>query len=386
MKQVRVLIILLTCFVGVSGFVFHLNAASASSVRSVGGINNTPPVAVNDTYQAEVNTPLSIPATGVLSNDSDEDERLYTVSGGGNDDQLRIVDPYSATTMAAITMTLAGFTVERGLGLATHPQTGELYAILRLNGQTGRQLVMINPATGVATNIGNLGDQFAGITFATDGTLYGVTGDGATISETLFIIDTETATPTLLLPLGNGDDGETIAYNPDDGLLYHASGHSGPCTSNDLSSCVVFEKIDLTPPYTITNIPISDTALINEEAQALVYWPAISGFLWKQNHGIGPLFQVTIVQTPTLIGEMDHQAKGLAFAGDPLTAVLDDAPAMGDLVLNPDGSFVYTPTLDFVGTITFTYHANDRWSDSNVATVTIHVGVRYLYLPVILKP
>src|SRR4029077_12508671 len=38
-----------------------------------------------------------------------------------------------------------------------------------------------------------------------------------------------------------------------------------------------------------------------------------------------------------------------------------------------DGSFTYTPTKDFFGTDTFTYHAFDGVNSSNIATVTITV-------------
>ncbi|MBN1140036.1 MAG: tandem-95 repeat protein [Anaerolineae bacterium] len=59
--------------------------------------------------------------------------------------------------------------------------------------------------------------------------------------------------------------------------------------------------------------------------------------------------------------------------GDTLTATLDSAPASGTLALAVDGSFVYTPTLNMTGVVTFTYHANDGLADSNRATVTITV-------------
>jgi VCBS repeat-containing protein len=60
--------------------------------------------------------------------------------------------------------------------------------------------------------------------------------------------------------------------------------------------------------------------------------------------------------------------------GDPLTAVLDTGPSDGTLTLSLDGSFSYTPNVDFAGVDTFTYHANDGTLDSNVATVTITVN------------
>jgi uncharacterized delta-60 repeat protein len=59
--------------------------------------------------------------------------------------------------------------------------------------------------------------------------------------------------------------------------------------------------------------------------------------------------------------------------GTPVTAVLATAPANGTLVLNADGSFDYTPNLNFVGTDTFTYRATDGVFASAPATVTITV-------------
>ncbi|MDT5196330.1 MAG: hypothetical protein QOH20_3084, partial [Mycobacterium sp.] len=41
--------------------------------------------------------------------------------------------------------------------------------------------------------------------------------------------------------------------------------------------------------------------------------------------------------------------------GDPLTATVVTGPAHGDLTLNPDGSFTYTPDANYNGTDTFTY-------------------------------
>lgn len=59
--------------------------------------------------------------------------------------------------------------------------------------------------------------------------------------------------------------------------------------------------------------------------------------------------------------------------GEPLTAIIDSPTASDSLILNPDGSFLYIPGLDFTGQDSFTYHANDGTLDSNPATVTIQV-------------
>lgn len=235
---------------------------------------------------------------------------LYTVSSNG-DDQLRTVDPLTALTLSSVTITLAGETVTGGTGLATNPLTNELYALLTIQGQSGRELVKLNPKTGVATTIGDTGRSFAGLAFDATGVLYGVTGDGGSPSETLFTINPADATSTLKVGFGAGDDGEAIAFSPLDGLLYHASGHIGDCAA-DRSDGVCFESLDV-GTLGISPIDINGTALVDEEAQALTFWASQGVFLWKQDHGTGPLFRVTSGGVPTLIGDLDHQAKGLAF-------------------------------------------------------------------------
>ncbi len=58
---------------------------------------------------------------------------------------------------------------------------------------------------------------------------------------------------------------------------------------------------------------------------------------------------------------------------DDLTAVLVDSPAHGDLTLNNDGSFSYTPDANFHGTDQFTYRASDGDEESEATTVSITV-------------
>jgi Ca2+-binding RTX toxin-like protein len=60
--------------------------------------------------------------------------------------------------------------------------------------------------------------------------------------------------------------------------------------------------------------------------------------------------------------------------GDPLTADLVTGPSHeSSFMLNVNGSFTYTPELNFFGTDTFTYRAFDGAEFSNLATVTITV-------------
>src|SRR2546428_11803397 len=60
--------------------------------------------------------------------------------------------------------------------------------------------------------------------------------------------------------------------------------------------------------------------------------------------------------------------------GNILTVVVVNSPSHGALVLNPNGSFTYTPAANYNGPDSFTYKANDGTADSNVATVAITIN------------
>jgi VCBS repeat-containing protein len=60
--------------------------------------------------------------------------------------------------------------------------------------------------------------------------------------------------------------------------------------------------------------------------------------------------------------------------GDSLAAVLVSGPQNGDLTLNADGSFSYTPDTGWFGTDSFTYKANDGVDDSAATTVSLTIN------------
>lgn len=61
--------------------------------------------------------------------------------------------------------------------------------------------------------------------------------------------------------------------------------------------------------------------------------------------------------------------------GDSLAAELFAGPAHGQLSLNADGSFVYTPDPGYVGIDSFLYRASDGVSASGIAAATLFVGL-----------
>ncbi|MBN1485580.1 MAG: cadherin-like domain-containing protein, partial [Chloroflexia bacterium] len=79
------------------------------------------------------------------------------------------------------------------------------------------------------------------------------------------------------------------------------------------------------------------------------------------------------MDTPLMVAAPGVLANDDDAEGDTLQALWDSGPANGELVLNADGSFVYTPTAGFYGLDSFGYHAYDGALDSDVFTVTLNV-------------
>ncbi len=242
------------------------------------------------------------------------DRTLYTVSP--SDADLRVIDPLSGSTITSFSISVSGATVLGANGLARDPTTGKLWALLQLTGQPGRELVTINPANGVATRIGNTGDNFAGLAFKSDGVLYGVTGDGAAIPERLFTLSKSTGVPVEVKILGNGNDGEAIGFNPDDGLIYHASGNDTESTR--LPAVQIFETIN---PANLGAAPVNITRSGDDylEAIALTYQSGNRFLLAARGAVSGRLLTITTTGVASPIGSMDHDAKGLAFLPKPPT-------------------------------------------------------------------
>jgi hypothetical protein len=255
---------------------------------------------------------------------------LYSISR--DDDLLRGVNPSTGVTISSVPITLSGSVVSFGNGLATHPVTGELFALLTLVGQSARQLVTINPVTGVATSIGNTGDQFAGLAFNSSGTLFAVVGDkrnagsGSLPAETLFTLNTSNAAPSQVLALGRGNDGEAIGFNPNDGLIYHASGNDTGgegCQPINPSVCVeIFESVNPNN-LAVADIPLSGnyTPLTENylEVAALTH---LTGNVLLLSDTDENLYTITTSGIVTFLGGMDHVAKGLAFVDVPFTSLV----------------------------------------------------------------
>ena len=245
---------------------------------------------------------------------------LYGISNGFDNpanNQIYQINPASGAISSASVVTLSGFTVTNSLALAAHPTTGVLYGVIQTSGgPANRRLVTIDPMTGVATDIGALGGRrFATLAFKPDGTLLGATGTNGSNPETLFSISTTNASTTLLLALGNGVNGETIAMHPN-GLLYHSSGNSP----------ALFESVDL-GTNTVTSLGSA-----SREMFAMGYFPDTGQMLGSDNST--NFFSINIANGArtaigTVIGPNSTINRGLAY----VASVSSSAPEPGTLAL-----------------------------------------------------
>ncbi len=247
-------------------------------------------------------------------------QTVFSVSP--DDAELRTVDPTTGATLSMVTMTLGGNPIAGANGVAQHPVTGQIWVVTGGGrGSTSRQLATVDPTTGVLTAVGNPGVALAGLAFDCAGNLYGISGDGANPAEAAFVLSQSTGAATLLTRLSRGDDGEVIAFNPITGRLFHGSG-IGQDFDFQTNDGVILEHFDPSrPPFAGIPIP-GGSPLFGNEVQALTFDPSSGNFLWKGgNFAPGPFFSVTPAGVATMLGNLDHQSKGLAFSGGMLFSV-----------------------------------------------------------------
>jgi len=218
---------------------------------------------------------------------------------------LHIINPNNGATISTTEMVLSGLNVRGCNGMAKHPETGVCYVMVNVKPEDGRPidpriLGIINPNTGAIQQIGSAEETFATLAFTEDGTLYGITGDGGAIPETLYTIDINNGSVTQVTPLGNGNDGETLAFNPVDQLLYHGSGN---CLPNQIFESINPDNLSINP------IPLSGDLEICEQS-AMVYR---SGNVFLSGTIDQEYYSITTGGVVTFLGDMDHTSKGLAF-------------------------------------------------------------------------
>ncbi|MCG8648772.1 MAG: Ig-like domain-containing protein, partial [Pirellulales bacterium] len=314
-------------FVGTDTFTYQASDPSAGATPGTVTIQVTnAPVAVADNYSLVEDTVYTAVAPGVLANDSDPD-----------------LDPITAV-------------LENG------PATGSL--TLNADGS-----FTYTPAT----------DFVGDVTFT------------YRASDSLSVSDIATVTLSVVAvndaPVANVDNYSVS----EDNVL------------NVLAAGVLTNDVDVDGD-SLTAVQVSNpshgTATLQSDG-SLVYTPdanfhGTDSFTYHANDGLADSANVQVLITvdpindmPTSVNDNYTASEDVVFSanaalgvlandsdidGDPLTVSLVANGTNGTAVLHSDGSFSYTPNLNYVGTDTFTYVAFDGAANSVVGTVTMTVN------------
>ncbi len=297
---------------------------------------NQPPVANDNNYATPAATPLTVTlrAEGVLANDTDPDTPL---------EQL------TATTTQTVTPSGGSLTLNPDGTFVYTPATGfsgtDSFTYFANDGQ----LNSLNPAT----------------VFITVGT---ATNQPPVANDNSFRALPSTAVQPFTLTVGS-----------DRGILLNDSD-----PDNDPLTATI-----ITPPAgTLANF---DGTAGTFTYVPVVGFTGVDSFVYQISDGAGGTATATVLitvaaNTPPAVqnllytvvagGTLSVDSNGginpTDAEGDPTTLELVTQPTQGTVTLNPDGSFVYSPTTGTIGAVdSFTYLARDEFAASPVATVTL---------------
>jgi ELWxxDGT repeat protein/VCBS repeat-containing protein len=312
------------------------NLGTATRSITVTAVNDAP-VAANDLagFVTSLGQPLTVPANGVLANDTDpENDPLtaiagtFTGSGGGtlslNADGSFTYTP-TATFTGVDTFTYQAQDASLPSNTATiqvtvTPQSNTPPTVVDdTNYSTQRNAPLTVPiAQGVLQNDSDAEqNSLTAIAVTTTGT-----GGGS-----LNLNPDGTFTYT---PANNFVGNDSFTYRASDGIV----------TSTRLGTIVI----------SVTAGTNAAPTASDNSYEVIVGTPLTIDF-----------------STGVLVGDSDPD-------GDSLTVIRTSAPGNGTVSLNADGSFIYTPNANFTtGIDSFTYVANDGLLSSNTATVFLTV-------------
>src|SRR6185436_17942972 len=315
-------------YAGSDSFTYKANDGQADSTVATVSITieavNDAPVAVNDSFTTAEDTALNVVASGVLANDSDVDGNSLNavlVSGPTNGDLALNNNGSFSYTPALNYAGSDSFTYKANDG-----QADSAVATVSIT------IEAVNDAP-VAVN-----DSF---TTAED-TALNVVASGVLANDS--DVDGNSLNAVLVSGPTNGDlalnNNGSFSYTP---ALNYAGSDSFTYKANDGQADSAVATVSITIEA-VNDAPVAvNDSFTTAEDTAL-----------------------NVVASGVLSNDSDVD-------GDSLSAVLVSGPSNGDLALNNNGSFSYTPALNYAGSDSFTYKANDGQADSAVATVSITI-------------
>jgi uncharacterized repeat protein (TIGR01451 family) len=402
---------------------------TATVSLTITSINDTP-VATNDMYTATEDMPLLITVTSVISNDIDIENDPLTVTVdsdvnhgtlnlnpngsftytpsfnfNGNDFFSYILSDGVLTDTATVSLTITPVndapiaTVDAFTTAENHP------ILIAAPGVTGNDLdydadpLTVTLESDVSHGTLTLSPSgsfvytpslhFNGSDFFSYILSDGVLTDTATVSLTITSInDTPVATDDAFiltedLPLQIV--ATTIISNDIDiendrlSVIVDSDVSNGTLTLSPSGSFVYTPSLNFNGSdyftYILSDGVLTDTATVSLTIIPVNDAPVATNdtFTTAENH---PL----IIAVPGVIdNDIDYDA-------DRLTVTVSSGVSNGTLILNPSGSFVYTPSLHFEGDDFFTYILSDGvLTDKATVTITVTSMDQILFLPVVVS-
>jgi hypothetical protein len=181
------------------------------------------------------------------------------VGGDAYDNYFFIYDPATDETVSEGPLNPiglpSGVDMDKVFGLAKHPLTDIMYAVIGESGD--RYLATVDLNTFTATVIGYTGIYVSDISFDATGTLYAISGENGPNTNSIHTLDLSTGAASFQATVGSGG-GHAIAVNTDDGFIYHLYDDGD------------FERIDPSNGFAVSNIGLPGGNPI-DNALSMVY-------------------------------------------------------------------------------------------------------------------
>lgn len=294
---------------------------------------NSPPVGQPDYFSTQDGGPLLVPAPGVLANDADaENNTLSAVLVDNVTHGSLTLDP-SGQFVYVPDANYSGsdsFTYMPHDGLAAGGFVTVTINVTPLNQPPVAESDFVTLPEDGEMNVRVLDNDYD--------------PEGASLTVVAAFTTNGTAV------VNNSGSGGRVRFTPEEN--FHGTVVFNYTVTDGTVSAIGTVTVTVTP---VNDAPVSSDDTYTGLKGKTIFVP-VSGVLYDGTPGVGVL------------------ANDLDVDGDALTAQLVSPVSNGTLVLNPDGSFVYTPNPGFSGADSFTYSATDGSDAGNVATVTIHVA------------
>ncbi len=389
-----------------------VNTSNTATVTVNVGVINTAPVAANDSYTTLEDNPVS---GNVLTNDTDAEHDTLTAT--------LVTGPAHGTVNLAANGTFTYTPAANYNGPDTFTYRASDGALTSNVATVGISVTAVNDAP-VAVDDAFTTDEDTAVT----GNVLTNDGDVEGTTLTAILVGNPSHGTVNLATTGSFTYTPAANYNGADSFTYRAS--DGSLTSNVATVAITITPVNDAPialgdsvttaedtaatGNVLTNDTDVDTAhaaltaaLVTGPSHGTVnlatdgsftYTPAANyngadSFTYRASDGSLPSSVATVAITitpvndaPIALGDSFTTAEDTAATGNVLTNDTDvDTPhaaltatlvgnaSHGTVSLNTDGSFTYTPALNYNGPDSFTYSASDSSLTSNVATVAITI-------------